>query len=196
MVLAAGYQIYDRSVSILPADEDAGMVEEMNLVEYRPFSPNNKLERLLEKPTLTIEQAYPRLDGATAAYPVYAAMAQALYKGVDGESVLNYVNCSTTSEGYDHLIGGRIDMFFGAEPSLRQLEKAKKQNVDIELTPIAKEAFVFLVNEKNPVDSLTIEEIQDWATATRTWTRRCKKPSRTAVCAPLTARRKWSWPSG
>ena len=38
---------------------------------------------------------------------------------------------------------------------------AKERGVLLKLTPIAKEAFVFFVNRKNPVKSLTIEQIRD-----------------------------------
>ena len=135
--------------------------EEIYLWEYRPFSDNNYLKRLGEPPDITFSENYPRLDGATAAYPVYAAMAQELYKGLTGDTVEQYVECSTTDKAYERLIKGEIDIFFGAQPSALQIQAAKEKGVELKMTPIAKEAFVFFVKKSNPVNNLTIEQIQD-----------------------------------
>ncbi|MDR0221898.1 MAG: substrate-binding domain-containing protein [Lachnospiraceae bacterium] len=158
----AGFQFYDRSTKFLERDYQAERVEdEVNLYYYRPFGDDNLLRRLNEPPTITITDNYPKLDGATAAYPVYAAMVQELYKGLDERTVGQYVACSTTDEAYERLINGEIDIFFGAQPSQQQVEMAQARGVELALTPIAKEAFVFIVNRDNPVDSLTLEQIQD-----------------------------------
>jgi phosphate transport system substrate-binding protein len=41
------------------------------------------------------------------------------------------------------------------------MQAAKARGVELTLTPIAREAFVFFVNSGNPVDGLTIEQIQN-----------------------------------
>jgi phosphate transport system substrate-binding protein len=77
------------------------------------------------------------------------------------------VTCSSTSRAYQLLINGgndvsgEIDIFFGAQPSQQQKDAAKEKGVELTLTPIAKEAFVFFVHKDNPVNSLTLEQIQD-----------------------------------
>ena len=38
---------------------------------------------------------------------------------------------------------------------------AKDAGVELEVTPVVKEGFVFYINSQNPVESLTIEQIQD-----------------------------------
>ncbi len=159
----AGFQQYDRSTKFLTHDYQVERIEdEVNLYEYRPFSTNgNKLKQLNEPANISIAENYPKLDGATAAYPVYGAMAQELYKGLDEKTVEQYVTCSKTDEAYERLIRGETDIFFGAQPSKQQIEKAKENGVEFVLTPIGKEAFVFFVNKENPVSSLTLEQIQD-----------------------------------
>ena len=82
-----------------------------------------------------------------------------------------YVLCSTiyynTYESflYDHayknLINGEADIVFGNEPSSKDIEMAKTNNIDLILTPIGKEAFVFFVNSQNKVDNLSKENIKD-----------------------------------
>ena len=163
------YQHYDRSTKILDSDYQAERIEdEVDLSRYHPFrennllkGENNLLKTLDETAAVSFEENYPRLDGATAAYPVYSAMAQALYKGLNESSVEKYVACSKTDEAYERLIRGEIDIFFGAQPSAGQIESAKENGIDFTLTPIAREAFVFFVNRGNPVSSLTLGQIQD-----------------------------------
>ena len=58
------------------------------------------------------------------------------------------------------LLSGEIDFFFGARPSEAQLQMAEEAGVELELTPIGKEAFVFFVNDQNPVDNLSTEQLR------------------------------------
>ena len=162
----AAYQHYDRSTKILARDYQVERIEdEINLDEYRPFSTNeiikSKLKQLNEPASVSFTENYPRLDGATAAYPVYSAMVQELYKGLNARTVMQYVACSKTDTAYERLINGEIDIFFGAQPSAQQIEAARTKGIEFTLTPIAKEAFVFFVNSENPVRSLTLNQIQD-----------------------------------
>ena len=158
----AGFQYHERSTQFLNNDSYAERIDdEVNLDGYRPFRENNLLKRLHEPAAISFHENYPKLDGATAAYPVYGAMAQELYKGLNEWTVAPYVACSKTDEAYERLIQGEIDIFFGAQPSEQQLASAKEKGVELVLTPIAKEAFVFFVNKENPVGALTVEQIQN-----------------------------------
>ena len=56
--------------------------------------------------------------------------------------------------------GEGIDMFFGARPSAEQLELAREYNVELEITPIGREAFVFFVEEDNPVEDLSSNQVK------------------------------------
>jgi phosphate transport system substrate-binding protein len=55
---------------------------------------------------------------------------------------------------------GKTDVIFVAGPSKAQQEKAKEMGMELHLTPVGREAFVFFVNSKNPVEGLTVEEVQ------------------------------------
>ena len=156
----AGYGAYDDSI---PTVDDRQLL----LQDYLPFDPENKVVALEEEATVYFDwMDRPRLDGATALYPVYAAFVQATYhEGYDERDYWPYksdsrVQCSGTIGAYNRLITGATDMIFAAGPSQAQLEAAKKANVQLHLTPIGREAFVFFVNSKNPVTSLTVEQIQ------------------------------------
>ncbi len=128
--------------------------------EYMPFQSGNRLVVPPVAPGLSIEENYPRLDGAIAVLPLYAAAAQAIYKGLDGRSIYNYVQCANTRDAYQNLVDGRVDIFFGAPPSAGQLAYAREKGVELKITPLGREAFVFFTNHKNPVRNITLDQIR------------------------------------
>lgn len=125
---------------------------------YRPYKDRNLLATVLN-PSLTISSDYPRLDGATAAYPLYAAAAQAIYKE-PASDVHTIIDSNTTPQAYEKLIKGEVDIIFALQPSPEQRAAAEAAGVTLHLTPIAKEAFVFFVHQDNPVSSLTPAQIR------------------------------------
>ncbi|MGP4040532.1 PstS family phosphate ABC transporter substrate-binding protein [Gracilibacillus sp. D59] len=148
-----GYQYYLKSLEIVST-------QDVDLKVYQPFADDTKAADLNKESTLQIEENLPRLDGATALYPVYASFAQAVYPEKDYSLENSEVMSNQTSGAFNNLIYGEVDIAFIAEPSEQQYEKAEKQDVELSLTPIGREAFVFFVNESNPIESLTVEEIQ------------------------------------
>ena len=145
---------------------------ELLLRDYEPFREDSRLAALDEPASLHFDSPYDlRLDGATALYPVYAAFVQAVYPEVWPESGIEIeyspydiqgstVLCTGTIEAYDRLITGQTDMIFAAAPSQDQLDRAAERGVELRLTPIGREAFVFFVNSRNPVTGLTVEEVR------------------------------------
>ncbi|MDR0664898.1 MAG: substrate-binding domain-containing protein, partial [Helicobacteraceae bacterium] len=119
---------------------------------------------LNKEPTIRFYDNLPKLDGATAFYPIYASAAKALYKKPDNLSEhsfkYDYFTSSATPWAYRRLIEGEVDLIFVLAPSDEQRKEALEAGAELTLTPIGKEAFVFLINEQNPVKSLTIEQIQ------------------------------------
>ena len=55
---------------------------------------------------------------------------------------------------------GSADVIFCAEPSAAQLEMAAAAGVEYELTPFGREAFVFIVQNENPLENITVEQIR------------------------------------
>lgn len=108
------------------------------------------------KPIFTLED-YPKVDASLATQP----LTNAFIKNFTGEDVntdeLDYTN---THPGYVRLINGEVDLIVVTEPSEEELALAKAKGVELEIIPVVKEGFVFYVNEKNPVESLTLEQIQ------------------------------------
>lgn len=130
---------------------------------YLPFGAKTAIVQT-EGEKLTGE--LPVLDGAAALLPVYSAVFHALYPeeawAFDGEnyapeSKMQYRN---TRGAYQALVDGDADLIFCAAPSQAQLDYAAQNGVELELTPIGLEAFVFFVNENNPVSSLSQEQLR------------------------------------
>lgn len=131
------------------------------LWQYQPYAPDTKAVRLEEAPALKLEAgALPSMDGATALYPVYAAFAQAVYPEREYPLYDSAVACSNTVGAYRRLIDRDVDVIFAAAPSQAQREEAEAAGMALHLTPIGREAFVFFVNSRNPVEGLTVEQVK------------------------------------
>lgn len=134
--------------------------EEPNLRRFQPFAPDNDLVILAGESRLRLEEDLPRLDGATALYPVYAAMVEAVYPAGSYPPNQSVVRMSKTGTAYDRLIAGETDVIFVARPSADHKAKAAAAGVTLHLTAIGHEAFVFYVNAHNPVSDLRQEQIR------------------------------------
>lgn len=102
---------------------------------------------------------YPRVDGSTVTIPLSEAMASKLLN-MDGKQAASFVKHYTTHDAYVNLVAGKADIILVTEPSDEELALARAKNIDLEVVPVVKDAFVFLVNVNNPVESLTVEQIQ------------------------------------
>lgn len=145
---------------------------------------NKNKENTKEKEIISNEKLYeladfPKVDASLATQPLVNAMV-ANFTGIPekdfDESVLNYTN---THPGYVKLINDEVDLIVVTQPSKEELELAKQKGVELEVIPVVKEGFVFYVNSQNPVDSLTVEQIQkiytgeikNWKEVGRKWWR-------------------------
>lgn len=106
------------------------------------------------------KESFKRVDGSTATIPLSEAVASELL-GIKPEEAANVVKHYTTHFAYERLIRKEVDIIFVTEPSKDELELAKTSNLEIEVIPVVKDAFVFLVNKKNPIESLTVKQLQD-----------------------------------
>jgi len=133
---------------------------EVDVSTYVPFSGNSELAQLGEPSSLKLESDLPKLDGATALYPVYSAFAEAVYPKKQYSASEYEVRCTNTLGAYESLINGDVDIIFVAKPSEGQKELAASKGVDLHMTPIGNEAFVFFVNTKNKVGNLRFEQLK------------------------------------
>jgi phosphate transport system substrate-binding protein len=167
--------------------ERAGGFSSTDLKPYDPRVAGSITPRPDEPATFTIRGTdnLPVLDGAEAAFPVYAAFAAACYADLpplSGEEQARYdhrnpdtgaLSFTNTLHAFKRLLGRSADIFFGALPSREQREQmqaAAERDIELVSTPVAREAFVFFVNEANPVSGLTSQQIRDiYSGKVRNW---------------------------
>ena len=132
--------------------------------EYLPFTEDSGIVHV--DSDLKLEGDLPVIDGAAALCPVFSAFVDAVYPedsvSFDGtdftkDSALQFHN---TRGAYKAVVDGDADIIFCAKPSEEQLAYARENGVELELVPIGYEAFVFIVNNSNPVDDLTIDQVK------------------------------------
>lgn len=151
------YELNKTRVENIPTMSDRGV--DLNL--YKPFMKGSKVVSLGEPSNLKIETNLPKLDGATALYPLYSSFVRAVYPEKDYLLSTSEVKCESTIQAYQNLISGQADIIFAAKPSENQLNEALKEGVELKLNAIGREAFVFFVNSKNPIEALSVSQIQD-----------------------------------
>jgi phosphate transport system substrate-binding protein len=108
--------------------------------------------------TLT-KETYPKVDGSTATIPLSVSYAAKL-TGMTQDDANKFIKHNTTHNAYVNLIEKKADIIFVTEPSKDELEYAKSKNIELSVIPVVKDAFVFLVNSKNKINSLTADQIK------------------------------------
>ena len=111
-----------------------------------------------EAPFVFTRENLPRLDGSTSTVPLAQAICAVLL-GEEREAVADLINFSRTTQSYRNLMAGERDLVLAAEPDPEVLEQLKGEEKWL-MTPFATDALVFVVNQDNPVDSLTTEQVQ------------------------------------
>ena len=122
---------------------------------------------------------YPSMDGSTVCVPMAMELARQ-WLGLEEGDMNGFVNFSTTPYAYDRLTQGKsnplatiksqgvmmddthpIDLVLATYPNADERQAAADAGVELVYVPIGLEAFVFFVNENNPVDTLSVEQIRD-----------------------------------
>ena len=150
-----GIAWYEESITI-------DVAPNIDVNEYLPFDENSKIVKL-DSQTLkfTEDDELPRIDGASAAFPVYSAFVNAVYPNTKETELHGGVfEYNTTTRGYEMLAKRKTDIFIGAGPSKEQKAFAEEQGTEFVYTQIGWEAFVFFVHKDNPIDSLSTEQIK------------------------------------
>ncbi|MCI8474122.1 MAG: hypothetical protein HFF07_02145 [Oscillospiraceae bacterium] len=102
---------------------------------------------------------FPRLDGSTATVPLGQAVAAVLL-GESREGVGDLISFNKTSRAYYNLVDGDADLLIVAEGGEDSYGYRDEQGKTWRMEPIANETLVFFVNEDNPVESLTLDQVR------------------------------------
>ncbi len=110
-----------------------------------------------EKPFVFTRANFPRLNGSTSTVPLAEAVCSALL-GESREDVGDLIHFSKTTRAYRELLGGYADLLIIGEANADILAEKEAKGFEWLKTPFATDAFVFVVNEANPVESITVAE--------------------------------------
>lgn len=152
----------------------ATQAQMIDVGRFLPHAENSDLPKI--DTSFALGGDLPVLDGAAALLPVYAAVIDTVYpegcvtfeggafsddnfygENFADDSAMQYNN---TVRGYQAIVDGATDIFFSAAPSEAQKQYAEEKSVTLRYVPIGLEAFVFFVNQNNPVDNLTTDQIR------------------------------------
>ncbi len=131
------------------------------LFTYHYFT---KEEKVLEEPVSEelkgkFKDLKIKVDASLATQPLMNSFIEYFASPDDFIKVNNeYTN---THPAYQKLINKETDLIIVTEPSEEELQMAKNANVELEITKIVNEGFVFFVNKNNPINNLKLSQIQD-----------------------------------
>ena len=129
-----------------------------------PEAPASSVSELEPIGLFTVED-FPKLDGSTACIPLMAQM-MADTTGIDLEVAQSGISVSTTAYAWENFglypdeeYTARMLVVYEAPDYVK--EELKEANAQLEQKPIGRDALVFIVNEENPVQSLTQQQLRD-----------------------------------
>ena len=152
-----------------------------------PDSPHGITTSTAEPDPNTIGLEYPKVDGSTSAHPLQVLLACKIHNvpciWMEGwpldptrrmipdpdfsddpqlsEKIVNIWHNGPHS-AYINLIEGNADFILVARlPSEDELKEAHKRGILLDVQPIALDAFVFIVNTINPIETLTLDSIRN-----------------------------------
>lgn len=120
----------------------------------------SKSDEPVQKNFQFTRENFPKFDGSTSLRPLGVGIASLLL-GESRESVDELFDFHMTDAAYYYMASGNADILIAAQACDSVLKHLEEQNFEYDIEPIAMEGLVFVVNEKNPVDSLTIGQIKD-----------------------------------
>ena len=113
-----------------------------------------------DAPTFTFtRENFPRMDGSTSMVPLGQAVASVLL-GQSREDVADLVGFNRTTQSFRNLKDGQCDLLLVGQPNAAVFDEMEEAGFEYDLETIATDALIFVVNENNPVDSLTTEQIR------------------------------------
>lgn len=122
--------------------------------------------------------SYPSIDGSTVTVPLAIEFARQ-HLSLAEIDIESFVFFNTTHEAYVNLIEKKanpapqvisangvmdpthpVDLILVTPPSDEETQLAHQHGVELVMQPVCYDAFVFIVHKDNPIDSLTLEQIQ------------------------------------
>ncbi len=99
------------------------------------------------------------MDGSTSMVPLGQAVASVLL-GESREAVADLAQFNRTTQSFRNLKDGLCDILIVGQPEASVFDEMAEAGFEYDIETIATDALVFVVNEGNPVDNLTTEQIR------------------------------------
>ncbi len=110
--------------------------------------------------TENLKANMPKTDGSTSTLPLDIAVHSEIL-GISEEEATLLVSHSKTYTSLENLVAGKCDLIIRTPMSDNEIEYLSQNNFSHKAEPVSSEGFVFVVNQNNPVDSLTVEQLKD-----------------------------------
>ncbi len=152
------------AAALLTACGDSASTSGSSAASSEPAASSAADSEVLVEPILGMSD-FPRTDGSTACIPLIAQI-MADTTGMDLETAQGCVHTNKTSWAWRNLglYQGSDDgtrLIIAYEPSESVKEELKTDGVPLEQKAIGRDALVFIVNDTNPVQSLTQQQLKD-----------------------------------
>ena len=146
----------------VPASSDSGAAPSQPDSEAPSSSAASEMPA---QPILSVDE-FPITDGSTACIPLIAQI-MADTTGLDLETARSAVTTNTTAQAWRNLglygnnYGDSVKLIIAYEAPESVKEELKADGDPLEQKAIGRDALVFIVNENNPVKSLTRQQLKD-----------------------------------
>ena len=103
---------------------------------------------------------YPRMDGSTANLPMMAEIMSRVCN-ITLEEAEELTSCTKTSNAWSNIANGNADILLVYEAAEDTKAYLDTVGTELEITPLGRDALVFINNEQNPVENLTQQQLID-----------------------------------
>ncbi len=111
-------------------------------------------------PVFSSVEEYPRVDGSTANLPLMARILSDTC-GISLEDAEDRTSNTGTNTSWNLLVSGDVDLLLVYEAPEDTQKQIEESGVELEVTPVGRDALVFLVNSGNPVKDLSQDQLRD-----------------------------------
>ena len=103
---------------------------------------------------------YPRMDGSTANLPMMAEIMSRVCD-ITLEEAEELTSCTKTSNAWSNIANGNADILLVYEAAEDTKAYLDTVGTELEITPLGRDALVFINNEQNSVNNLTQQQLID-----------------------------------